>query len=167
MSYFYFLLMLVIEVNAQTCPPGETWYKAHPRSAYVKADGTPYSAAFVTGHCRSKSKAHDFWMERLSNGEVEGWPHRSEKFKDWTAKELERTISTLRNIPDLLWKPIKIFRAEKSVTGGNTASSAPGVIVLYDKAFAQTELERYLSHELSHELYNSLSDFEKTAYRRF
>ncbi len=161
--FFYHLSAL-----ADTCPPGEYWVSPHPRSAYTKAGGVFYSAADVTGFCRSKGKNYDFWSEKISNGKIEGWPHEREKFKNWTSQENSRTIEALGKISDKLWMPIRLFRATQSHTMGNPASSAEEVIVLYDSAFKKHDipLDRYLLHELAHEHFRKMKKFETVVYQQ-
>ncbi len=154
------------KAQAQTCPPNFYWVKAHPRSEYARADGVSYSAAHVVGHCRSKSKTYDFWVEKFVNGRIDGWPHLKEQFKNWSSKEIELAINLLTEVPEFLWTNVAIYRASESATKGNPASSAKGVIVLYDSAFKKGgNLARYITHELGHEIFRNMSEFNMTTYR--
>lgn len=58
-----------------------------------------------------------------------------------------------------MWKKseYKIYRMEKSKDGTNPASSAKGIVVLYDSAFNEKNiLSRILAHEFAHEIYQGL-----------
>jgi hypothetical protein len=164
-TFFIYGLIQVSAAGAQQCPAGHTWYRPHPRSAYVRRDGTPYSAADVTGHCRPKSKAAEFWWDKLSNGRIEDWPHKKEKFKDWTRPEIESVLKVMEKVPDSLWFPVRLYRAAESATKENPATTTSNHIVVYDSAFRKRgELSRLLTHELAHQLYENLEEIEKTSY---
>jgi len=113
---------------AQICPHGKAWVSAHPRSEYQRGDGTHYSAAEVIGYCRSKRKSDEYWAPRLTNGKVRDWPHKNEIFKTWSRSEIEMTLSAFSKISPNLWRPVLIFRADRSKYKDNSATASPGSI---------------------------------------
>ena len=67
------VLFSVHSAFAGSCPKGAYWVKPHNRSAYVRADGVNVSATFVTGHCRTNSKAYISWNERILSTRPKDW----------------------------------------------------------------------------------------------
>lgn len=57
-------------IAAPTCPSGQHWVNAHHQSAYVRADGTPVSAAHVSAHCQANPSTYsEGWVvARTANG---------------------------------------------------------------------------------------------------
>ncbi len=162
----YLLFSSVAAKALNSCPAGSTWVAPHPRSAYTRLDGVSFSAAYVTGHCRIKSKAYEYWAEKLANGRIEGWPHKSEGFKDWRKSEIEIAVEAFEKVPEFLWNPVKVFRADRSATKSNYATRAPQFVVLYDSALAKpSNLPRYMTHELAHEFFENMPRADRTAYR--
>lgn len=160
-------ILLSFGAFADQCPQGETWVSGHPRKEYFRSDGVYVSAAQVTGHCRSKAAAYQFWSARLVNNEIKGWPHKSEKFKSWSRSEIEAAIGALDRVPNSLWDEIKIHRAKQSRSSGNPATSAEGEMVLYDEAFSrQRNLARIFVHELAHNRFKKMSALDRVAYEQ-
>jgi hypothetical protein len=94
-----------------------------------------------------------------------------EKFKKWTEEEREMVLDALSEIPEILWSnsTVNVYRMRKSETSmGNTATSAEGIIVLYDAAFSAISptrpLPRVLAHELAHEMYRRFSNKQIGSY---
>lgn len=139
--------------------------KAHPRSAYVKTDGTAVSAARVKATCRLRTKVYDFWSKRLIDGRPEGWPYKGERTGDWTEAERERFFAAVEGLPEMLQVPSlkAIYRMIESTYRPNPATHASGILVLYDLAFSpKTNLTRILVHEFAHEVFDSSSSDRKS-----
>jgi hypothetical protein len=169
-NFIYSLALVFIAslAGGAECPPGQIHVKAHHRRAYTRADGKFVKEAAVTAHCRTKRKSDDYWHERFSKGRPGIWPHRKETEKAWTPEEVERVLEALCELPEELWNKsaYKIYRMDRSHLGGNPASSANGIVVLYDSAFDKGRtLARILAHELAHERYEKLSESEIVDYR--
>jgi hypothetical protein len=82
----------------------------------------------------------------------------------------ECVLEALAALPDLLLTQDvnAIYRMQKSIDPGNpaTTNTALGDTVLYDSAFAKKyNLTQILCHELSHQLYEKLSDSQKRDYQ--
>ena len=153
--------------KATKCLPGHHWVKAHGRRAYIRGDGVFVSASFVKAHCQSNPSGYEFWQPKLKAGTPQIWPHKTEKFKSFTASETERVLDALGEVPDILWSENvhEIYRAAKSKDFPNPASSTDGLVVLYDTAFdSKLNLTRVLSHELAHQKYLDLSQEDKESY---
>lgn len=151
----------------QACSKGQHWVRPHHRSAYVRADGTPVSAANVIGHCQTNPTGFDFWNPKKKSGLPPGWEHSKEKPKKWTEGDWERVLEALSGLPEALWVPTieGLYRLEKSVFDPNPASGEPKNIALYDPAFSSKEkLEQILAHELAHECYRNMSASERKSY---
>ncbi len=169
---FVFLIILLSSSNglAQACINTEHWVRAYQRSSYFRADGTFVKAAQVTAHCRLNSESYTVWKEKLKVGRPEAWPHRDELATPWTINDEEKLIEALSELPKNLWsEKIKgIYRLKKSKDFPNPASSADGVIVLYDTAFRgenkKRTLARFLAHEFAHQKYLDLSDDDRESY---
>jgi hypothetical protein len=96
------------------------------------------------------------------------WPYDKEKSKSWTVEETERVLEAICELPEKLWKKseYRIYRMEKSKDGGNPATSAKGIVVLYDSAFNKSNnLARVIAHELAHETYVKLNEADSIDYR--
>ncbi|MNJ92605.1 hypothetical protein D3C87_102780 [compost metagenome] len=157
----------VLTMAMSKCPEGQYWVIGHHRSSYVKADGTLVAATNVRAHCKTYSKVYTEWNSKFKNTPPLGWPHKSEVFKNWTVEEKERALEALGQLPEELWnkKVLGIYRSSKSRESPNPATSADGIIVLYDEAFGKTSnLSRVLSHELSHQAYTDLSKEQREDY---
>lgn len=125
------------------------------------------SAANVTAHCQKNPPGYVFWRDRIKDGKPPSWPLLSEKQSHWTAEEIEQTLNALSQLPDSLFLTSVqgIYRMAKSQTPQNPASSAPGIIVLYDGGFgSKRNLSRILSHELAHEYFRNLSKEDLDSY---
>lgn len=164
-----FPILFSLASQALECGPNEYQVKAHPRSAYVKSDGTQVAATDVKGHCRPKSRAYIFWNDKIRNGRPSDWPNSSEKSVDWTEEEKERLLEALEKIPDDLWmeKFRGFYRMKKSKDFPNPASFADQMSAIYDSAFdSKANLARILAHELAHSHYASMSRDQRLEYKK-
>nr|WP_295902548.1 hypothetical protein [uncultured Bdellovibrio sp.] len=76
-------------------------------------------------------------------------------------------MEVFEELPEELWSHALqgIYRSSKSREYPNPATSADGIIVLYDSAFDnKANLPRITGHELSHQLYKDLSDKDRQDY---
>ncbi|MBK9294975.1 MAG: hypothetical protein IPM57_11150 [Oligoflexia bacterium] len=171
MSFVYFLLLLFSykpAYSSDACGPGSHWVRAHHRSGYVRYDGVVVSDTVVSGHCRGNQKSYGIWKDSFLNSIPIGWPHKNEKDIKWKVDEIERILEALDSLPSFLsnLKGVKIYRMKKSSEPNNPGTSAinGNIIVLYDEAFKSKNFSRVLSHELAHQLYNSLDSVDRDAY---
>lgn len=150
------------------CLSGQHWVTAHHQSAYVRADGTPVSAANVRAHCQANSPAYAVWASRLKGGMPPRWEMRGEHPKIWTDDERERVLEALGALPDVLLNvpPQNIYRLTKSSSDSeNPGSGHDNDIALYDPAFdPKQNLSRVLAHELAHKLYDQFGESDAEAY---
>lgn len=170
MSNFSIFVMLIFSTlcptgfsknQIQTCGKGQHWVRPYHRSAYVRADGTHFSASNVVGHCQSNPPGFDFWNSKKKNGLPPGWEHPQEKPKNWNEEDWKRVLEALSELPEALWVPTidGLYRLDKSVFHPNPSSGEPGNIALYDPAFDSKEkLSKILAHELAHEYYRNMTD---------
>ena len=153
----------------RSCPAGQYRVKEHHRSGYTKSDGTVVRPTVVKSYCKTLTKAAEYLEPRFKKGVPSGWPHKKEAGGSWTEEEKERLRDALEEIPDsLLNSTIEgIYRLKRSKDYPNPASSADGIIVLYDTAFQPSRnLGQIVTHELSHQNYLDLSEKERQDYRR-
>ncbi|WP_415062844.1 hypothetical protein [Bdellovibrio sp.] len=157
-----------IRAETKSCPEGQFWVKSHYRNAYVRFDGKFFSATEVRGHCKSHSAIYKSWEGRFQNSKYTSWPYAKEVFKAWTIADKERVIEVLETLPEeLLSNSIEgIYRAVRSKDFPNPATSAEGIIVIYDSAFEKRyNLQRVIAHELAHQMYLDLSEIDITDYQ--
>jgi hypothetical protein len=155
--------------NNDLCAPNEFKVNSHHRSAYVRADGTFVSASNVKTHCKTRSKAYDYTFSKFKEGVPNNWPHRSEKVGTWTESQKMRVIEALEDVPEYLYssKIFGLYRLKKSKDYPNPASSADGIIVLYDSAFSSKgNLSHIIAHELAHQNYLDIGSKGRQDYRR-
>lgn len=139
-----------------SCPSNQYLVRSHYRSGYVRSDGSVVRPATVNAYCRDKSSATLFLEGRLRNSLPTNWPHSKEKGKSWTDGERERVLEEIERLPDKLLNKniVGIYRASKSVDYPNPASSAAGIIVIYDSAFDKNRnLGQIITHEIAHQEY--------------
>lgn len=164
------ILQLLFALNsyAQTCASNQYLVSGHYRSGYVRYDGTIVSATNVKSYCKDKSEIHENWYSKFKNKKPRDWPISLEKFKEWKVDEKELLIEILETFPsDLLRQNVfGLYRSYKSKDFPNPATSADGIIVIYDSAFeSKSNLRRILSHEFAHQLYIDLSDKDLRDYQ--
>lgn len=153
---------------AKDCPTGQHWVKSHSRSSYTRADGTFVRATTISSHCRHNRESDNYWLSKFVDSRPEAWPHRLEKSKEWTTEEIERVLQAICELPAEAWRTskYKIHRMTQSKDGKNPATSADGIVVLYDSAFdRKSTLSRVLAHEFAHEIYNGLIEDKALEYR--
>jgi hypothetical protein len=151
------------------CPAGQYRVKEHRRSGYTKSNGIFVRPTIVKSHCKFLTKVTEYLERRFKNGIPSTWPHAKERPGSWTEEEKERLRETLEEIPYvLLSKKIDgFYRLKKSKDYPNPATSANGIIVLYDSAFTSSSLlGEIVVHELSYQNYLDLSEKERQDYRR-
>jgi len=149
------------------CPEGEHFVKAHFRRGYVTSSGKVVAPANVKAHCRVNPESYSFWQPKFTDKKIDNWPHKKEVFKNWSPDEIERVLEALSELPNSLWseKIRGIYRASKSHDFPNPATSADGIIILYDTAFDPSRnLPRILAHELAHQSYWDLSQGDRKSY---
>ena len=149
------------------CQSGSTWVRPYFRGSYTRSDGTKVESSNVTGHCRKLTATSETWSARLLNSKPIEWPIVGESFKSWSLSEKERILEALEEMPQefLNSKINSVHRAGKSKDFPNPATSADGIIVLYDNAFdSKNNLARILAHEFSHQIYRELSPKNKKEY---
>lgn len=171
-SYFNFICLFLfcpqVIANSAKCPVGQHWVKAHSRKSYTRVDGVTVKSASVSSHCRVNRTSDAYWQDRLQNSRPNDWPYKNEKSKSWTTEERERVLDAICELPDEIWAKsnFRIYRMEKSKDGRNPATSANGILVLYDSVFTRKYfLPRVLSHEFAHEIYFNLSESEAKDYK--
>jgi len=165
----FVLIFVMNSAEAVQCPKGEHWVSPHHRNAYYRYDGTFISATEVKGHCRLNPKGYDQWHSRLSNERPSIWGYKSEKSKKWTVEEVERVFEVLSALPEsILNQYVKnIYRMNKSIHIGNSATTNFNEIVLYDVAFEEKQnLAQVLAHELAHVMYMKLSESLRASYEK-
>ena len=163
----FFYLIPTVSLSSE-CPIGQHWVKTHKRRAYFRATGDFVKATKVIAHCRNNRTSDTYWQNKFENIGPNEWPHKDEKSKTWEFEEIERVLDAICELPEEIWKKsqLKIFRMAKSKDGLNPATSAEGILVLYDSAFSQkTILSRILAHEFAHEIYNRLNESDAKDYR--
>ena len=150
------------------CSPNEYLVREHPRSGYLRSDGTWVRSTNVDSYCKVRTKAYEYSKNIFKRDRPEEWPHKNEQGSTWTEEQKDRAVDALEEHPDLLLSPkIKgIYRLKNSKDPNNPASSSEGVVVLYDSAFTDTRgLERILVHELAHQNYRELDSESLQDYR--
>ncbi|MGE3760584.1 MAG: hypothetical protein AB7H97_22660 [Pseudobdellovibrionaceae bacterium] len=168
LSVFVITLFASLFVEA-ACPSSQYQVKGHFRSGYTRSDGSVVKATTVKTHCKQLSKGYQYLQSRFAEGVPIGWPHKTEKVRNWTEAEKQRLIEIIEELPDsLLSRAFKnIYRLQKSKDFPNPATSADGVIVVYDSSFDPArDLGRILAHELSHQSFLELSEEDQQDYRR-
>jgi hypothetical protein len=151
------------------CPSNQYAVDGHHRRSYVRSDGVFVKASIVKPYCKQLTRGYEYSKERFKKNIPNAWPHRHEKASSWKEDEKERVIEVLDEMPDIFLdnKILGIYRLEKSKDYPNPATSADGVIVLYDSAFdSSRSLGKIVSHELSHHNYWHLSEKDRQDYRR-
>ena len=161
---FLFLWVCVsTEAYAKECPKGTYLVREHPRHAYYRSDGTYVSKTTISSYCKNY-RDDGLLKSEFKSMMPKGWPHKKEKFKKCSKKNLTRTQKILAELPKILTNvgSLKIYCADRSIYPNNPASAAPAakIIVLYDSSFSG-DLRRYIGHELAHVLYDRLSNEEK------
>ncbi len=169
MKIFIHLVLLITPLFATSanCPLGEYSVKSHNRRAYVRADGTFVNATVVSSHCRKQRESDNYWHDKFEISRPSDWPHKQEILKSWTVEEKERVLDAICELPDSIWKnsKYKLYRMKKSKDGKNPATSANGILVLYDTAFTQKNvLSRVIAHEFAHEVYGNLKSSDAQDY---
>ena len=151
-----------------SCGENSHWVRAHHRRAYTRYDGTYVSATNVRAHCQGNPPGYAFWRPRLKDDRPADWPHKNEITKKWTDEETERMVEALGSIPKVLWENsnINFYRMDNSSTVlGNESTYGKNMVVFYDSAFdSKKNLARLLSHELSHDQFDKLTETEKLDY---
>ena len=144
------------------CPRSMIAVSDHYRTEYYRNDGTHVSATDVRAYCRPVQLSQQ--IIKFGRGKVKDWPFPTENFKKLTQKEKKHLERILKTIPDIVTHQgeITLYRADKSMTEDNPATSMPEakVIVLYESAI-KGDTKRVLIHELAHLLYQSLPDDDK------
>lgn len=167
--YGSMLFSLTAIAAESSCPAGQYRVKEHRRSGYTKSDGTIVRPTTVKSHCKSLTKVVEYLEQRFKKGVPSAWPHKKELGESWTEEEKERLRDALEETPvSLLSGAVEgIYRLKKSKDYPNPASSADGIIVLYDTAFQSSRnLGEIVTHELSHQNYLDLSEKDRQDYRR-
>lgn len=168
-SFFYVGFAIApVFANAIKCSTNEYLVRAHHRNEYVRSDGTLVKATEVKTHCKQRPVNYDYFQNRIKDNLPVEWPHKKEKPRAWTRGQKERLLEAGTILPALLLQNsiAGVFRSQKSKDFPNPASSAKGVIVLYDSAFSlDRNLSEILAHELAHEHYKNLSSTVAKDYR--
>lgn len=163
-----FLCSVALSAPSEVCPSGEHKVSAHKRRAYHRADGTFVKAAAIASHCRKNHESDNYWRNKFIDTRPMSWPHEKEKSKSWSVEETERVLEGICELPEELWSKSesKIYRMEKSKYDPNPATSAMGIMVLYNSAFEDKKrLSRILAHEFAHEIYDRLKESDSIDYR--
>lgn len=152
------------------CNPWETNVRSHHVRAYQRSDSTNVESAERSQHCRERIKGAAIWGNKFSDDVPALWPHKTEKFKKWTKEEQEKFLKAVSIQPAQLssFSFNFVYRAEKSIWQGNPAANLPKekILVLYDEFFKKDNLERIVTHELSHLLYETWSRDKILEFRR-
>jgi hypothetical protein len=165
----FFCLGIGKIVRAEVCPQGQYLVREHFRKGYVRVDGISVSSANVKQHCRPHTKVSEYLLPLFKLGIPPNWPNRSEKLGAWTEAERERLLDVLENLPGQLLtkKLVGFYRLRKSKDYPNPATSAEGIIVLYDSAFdSSRDLGRIVAHELVHQHFREFKSEDGRSYRR-
>ncbi len=162
-------MLFCLEVFAleKNCPEGQYLVKGHHRRGYVRSDGMYVRATNVVAHCKSLTKAAEYLQNLFKNGVPSDWPHKMEKPVRWTEEEKERLVEALEELPEVLFsKKLKgVYRLQKSKDHPNPATSADGIIVLYDTSFdSPFGLGRILAHELLHQSFKDMPKKDQQDY---
>jgi hypothetical protein len=178
MRFKFFAMVLSIGANGlsaataigseQSCPQGKHFVRTHSRAAYVRADGTRVSAAYVKATCRVRTKVEEKWSPRLYASFPASHSHPQEKAKAWSEGEKQRLFEAFSDFPEVLLnsKVDGFVRAARSVVPKNPATWDDGYIVLYDEAFgAKQNLARIVAHEMAHQLFSDFSEENRDEYR--
>lgn len=155
--------------EAEKCPKGQFFVRAHHRRAYVTSSGKHVRATHVKSHCKILSPSNEFWLPRLKDGMPPNWPHKGELPASWSAEQKERFLEAMEGLPELLeiGSIEGVYRLESSKDGGNPASHGDGMIVIYDNAFGpKRDLGRIVAHEAAHEMYDRLGEKDAYDYRK-
>lgn len=166
-SLIYFIICLThVLANASECPVGKYPVSAHSRTEYYRNDGTHVNATDVNSSCR-EYRLQKPLIVNFSKNTPKGWPHKREKFRNWTEKEKTVVTKALNELPAILTQigELKIYRAIKSEIPDNPSTSGleDKIITLYDNV-SKHELKRVLAHELAHIYYFSMSREEIKSY---
>ena len=84
--FFIFLLYYLIS-HAIECPSGYYKVQGHPRSGYVRSDGTAVRPTTVNSYCKELTYANNYSQNRFKKGTPKNWPHRVEKPGAWIESE--------------------------------------------------------------------------------
>lgn len=155
------------QLFADLCPDGTYKVRSHPRSSYYRTDGVFVSNSVVEEYC--KNYRSDGPHELIFNEKApKRYPVKNEKFKKCTqsnTNQIAEIFSKLNKVLTSVGK-IDIYCSERSIIHANNPASSfieQKSIILYDLAF-NANLEKIISHELAHFLWENLSDIEKNTY---
>jgi hypothetical protein len=164
--FIFLYLVFNTKVSALECPAGKYPVREHSRTEYYRHDGTFVSGTNINESCREYLSTKALVLNFQSNT-PKRWPHKKEKFRNWTEKEKLELRKALSELPPILTQigELKVYRALKSEINDNPATSAPDVkiITIYDE-ISKHELKRVLTHELAHIYYLLASKEEKLSY---
>ncbi len=160
--------LFAFEAIASSCPKDHFWVNPYFRNAYVRFDGTSVSASNVKGHCKKLSETDELWLKKFSDSAPVQWPHKNEKFKKWSMADKEKILEVLSTFPKefIDSKIVSIHRGLTSKDAPNPATSADGIITVYDSALTKDyNLQRVLAHEFAHQSYLDLTDEDRRDYQ--
>ncbi|KYG61743.1 hypothetical protein AZI85_05825 [Bdellovibrio bacteriovorus] len=123
--------------------------------------------AFIKGHCRKNPEGYTTWLPKIQDNLPSNWPHKNESSRTWSTEEKEKVLEAMATIPPELWSPkiTGIHRAKRSKDHPNPATSADGIIVVYDSAFErERNLARIFTHELAHQKYYDMTLEQRESY---
>jgi hypothetical protein len=156
-------------LQSSQCPKNKFYVRSHTRKSYLRSDGTNVRQAFVKSYCKDLTASVLFIKSRVKSGIPSGWPHKKETSRPWTEEEIQRLMIAVEDFPEsLLSETVAgIYRLKKSIFFPNPATSADGIIVVYDTAFEHSRnLGQIILHEVAHQNYKDLSEKLRQDYRR-
>ena len=170
---FIFINLYILSIFqitlAQVCPRDKYFVRAHDRKSYIRTDGVFVGSSNIKAHCRFHSLTSEFLIPLIKEGLPPNWPKKLEKMRTWTETDKDRLLDAFENIPSQLYSKrlMGIYRLQKSNDFPNPATSAEGIISLYDTAFdANRKLARIVVHELVHQKFRELSTENARNYRK-
>lgn len=162
---FLFLFSLNAYAEDLKCVNGKILIRSQFVNNYVRKDGTKVSGYYKKEYCRiSHYKGGTISFQSTK---PENW-YLDEKFKEWSDKEIEITISVLESLPDIFKQQlIKSFHrgtGSKYLKNPAATLGLDHAIVLYDEFFKSKAKDRILAHEIAHLWYWKLSDVQKRLF---
>ena len=153
--------------DIRSCPEGQYLVRSHWRSGYYRSDGSRVSSAQVSAYCKNyriqKPLEIHFYDVKWSTWNI----FRKRKYKNFSEKEKKQIREALNKIPRILTNIGKItfYRKDQGEEPTNPADVYPKSkrIILYD-SIVRYDIERIITHELAHILYENLSNKEVISY---
>lgn len=148
------------------------WWQTKVKASIIpqhKREGQDVSKHSRQEHCREKWKGADLHIKQFRDDPIRGWDKKGETFKKWSRSEIHTILPLLPKLPP--WTRVDKYtflRADRSIHQGNSATSelTNRVIILYDKFFTHEDKLGVIGHEVSHFVFQELSNPEISEFEK-